>query len=68
MSGHGWQPIATAPRDGAELLIFGKWAYCPTMHVAQWIDGRWMVDTEDGSLGVAISPTHWMPLPEAPVA
>lgn len=62
----GWQPIETAPKDRTEVLIFGMWATYPTMHVAQWRQGQWKVDTEDGFWGVDVTPTHWMPLPATP--
>ncbi len=65
----GWQPIATAPKDGTEVLV-----WCPVEHdvaltgyhhVAgfQASDGYWYVC--DGSL---VQPTHWRPLPSPPGA
>jgi hypothetical protein len=61
----GWQPIATAPKD-CELLLYGEyasgalglvqgaWNHGGAMHMPHWMGG-------------IIRPTHWMPLPAAPV-
>ena len=56
-----WQPIATAPKDGSEVLLTdGKWKR--TGYWARRIE-RWSVDAV-----VPLSqPTHWMPLPPAPI-
>ena len=57
-----WNLIATAPRDGVEIITFwweGTW---PCMSIAHWdgIQSGWY----DGEWD--IYPTHWMPLPEPP--
>ena len=57
-----WQPIETAPKDGASVLI-GR-AQWPEPFVAHLEDGRWYIDGEDEPFDFA--PTHWMPLPDAP--
>lgn len=67
-----WQPIKTAPTDGTNILVW--WSsefHCPL--VAHWNDGKW----NDNKIGWKLTawdnsketePTHWMPLPEIPVA
>lgn len=64
----GWQPIATAPKDGTRFLAWG------TLHAPGWNDGEhpsqevctW---TQYGwyspSLG-GWEPTHWMSFPAPP--
>lgn len=64
----GWQPIETAPKNGTVILIFGVYVGYPIQHVVEWRKGRWKVDTEDGWWGVVVDPTHWMPLPNPPLA
>lgn len=62
-----WDPIETAPRDGAKIFIFGDGEMCS----AQWAERRnlWQVYTpSDGWLECEVSlPTHWQPLPTPPV-
>lgn len=61
----GWQPIATAPKDGTRLLLwdgilqFTGWC---AEHIGSG-ERFWT----DGHLGRAY-PTHWMPLPDPPSA
>lgn len=51
-----WQPIETAPRDGAEVLT---WNGTSRRIAAYAWDDRWQ------SEGLpSFVPTHWMPLPE----
>jgi hypothetical protein len=65
-----WQPIETAPKDGTRILVFEKiW---PEIVVAEWDEGTghhpgWRVYPNTESLDTC-DPTHWMPLPEPPVA
>jgi len=75
-----WQLIATAPKDGTEIILF-----CPTHSQGYEIEiGSWRVDDGcsgdkeplwldnsyyDFSTGYAstpLEPTHWMPFPEPP--
>jgi hypothetical protein len=55
----GWQPIETAPRDGAFVLIA-----CDEVYVARYDaeNDLWYFPVD----GCAIDPTHWMPLPAPP--
>ena len=66
-----WQPIATAPRDGTEVLIrcscTGMWVVSWVVDVSrEWMG--WCVD--DGKSDPyplrGRQPTHWRPLPEGP--
>lgn len=71
-----WQPIETAPKnpegkkDGPWVLIYCKWDH--GIRQARWtviVNGLtasmgWK--TRDGHEAARTSPTHWMPLPEAP--
>jgi hypothetical protein len=52
-----WQPIETAPRDGTPILTWGPEFMCPCDNY--WLSGGWYEYGE---------PTHWMPMPEAPIA
>lgn len=53
-----WQPIETAPRDGARILVKGG----GLTNIARWCYDFWEYDGYDGSF--TINPTHWMPLPD----
>jgi hypothetical protein len=57
--GATWEPIATAPTDGTEILIC-----CPggSRHVALWNGSEW----SDGT-GQRLRPVCWMPVPDAPL-
>ncbi len=62
-----WRPIATAPKNGTEILGF-----VPSTGrlVLQWnavafsatMKSEWLDTTE----GMPWEPTHWLPLPEGP--
>lgn len=75
----GWQPIATAPRDGSWILLAGgevdyQWDYDeqPPMvvgflHQGPLLGDLWMMGYfESGYIGEYENPTHWMPLPPSP--
>ena len=65
----GWQPIATAPKDGTRLLLcdsddagqidIGYWS------TSSWVatGGAWII-YENRSDTVELTPTHWQPLPD----
>jgi hypothetical protein len=61
----GWQPIATAPKDGKPILV---WA--PDDDFSSftgidlvWFDREWLYGQADSYPG---RPTHWMPVPADP--
>jgi len=62
-----WQPIATAPRDGTDILVC---AFGATMLVVAFDNEAknpefpWL--TLDGPGYNKDAPTHWMPLPTPP--
>ncbi len=67
-----WQPIETAPKDGAEVFL---WLPSPYNRIekARWFDlwENWQLgefpDHSDEYCGIGSAlPTHWMPLPAAP--
>jgi hypothetical protein len=63
-----WQPIETAPTDGAFVML-----YWPTMSITRYPvvgfnhgdEYGWEL-ADDRDYGEVI-PTHWMPLPSPPV-
>lgn len=67
-----WQPIETAPKDGTEVLLWGR---CERdgQFFAYDCNVGWY---DDGSIGdkgwtardLPIEPSHWMPLPKPPTA
>lgn len=74
----GWRPIATAPLDGTEVLLYTRnragipgavvghfmaGGYCIEDHPA--IDRGWYFWTGN-MFDIAHPPTHWMPLPAKP--
>jgi len=69
-----WNPIETAPKDGTNILVYGK----PTdiegcefrtagVHAAYWdaIDRSFCLKGATW-LGPFIAPSHWQHLPEPP--
>lgn len=65
---HGWRDIADAPKDGTDILVTNieEWIAKVCWHKGAWLQ----VDADGVILGdlVAIAyPTHWMPLPAAPL-
>ena len=76
----GWRPVSTAPKDGTLFLAYGAvghergrvehfiscWrSYWSERDDEYLTDGWWHHDSDiDGHRGY---PTHWMPLPEAPM-
>ena len=65
-----WQPIETAPKDGANILALCFENYPQVV--------KWHSEIDYGDEGVSqiwksvltdkfVIPTHWMPLPDAPV-
>ena len=65
MTSIGWQPIATAPRDGTEVLVYRKYdTGYELITVAHYFAGK---DNWEQGVGMYdIVPTHWQPLPDPP--
>lgn len=68
-----WQPIETAPRDGARILLGGCGGGGPSVETGLWGVGRynhrtkafgrgWVSDSGNADR----NPTLWMPLPALP--
>lgn len=72
-----WQPIETAPRDGTPILISNgvsvmeaRWLTECQMGQFVTAPGWQVVECEDGWYSIGLEadwPTHWMPLPAAPM-
>lgn len=57
---NGWQPIDTAPRDESEVIATNGYLIAVCQHV---YEDRWQ------PCGMPMfTPTHWMPLPDPPIA
>ena len=70
-----WQPIETAPRNKTILVMFDRYnynfmPYYPFITVSDYEEGKgWFHHTlndEDVLMTGKNTPTHWMPLPDAP--
>jgi len=78
----GWQPIATAPRDGTTIDVWVGGEFPRRIADVRWrkpTDSEWWVHAGDtiekpdstwhdtwGPFGKDSQPTHWMPLPAPP--
>lgn len=66
----GWNPIATAPRDGRPILAWDPY-YLMRCVRPDTTSGSWLTDLpygfERGEREMRVEPTHWMPLPEPPL-
>ena len=66
---HGWQPIETAPRDGAFVLVWNGYWISAAKYWEPY-DGTyrrgWVSETTELLELIEPQPTHWMPLPAAP--
>lgn len=70
-----WQPIETAPKNGTTVLLFTPYRHIdsdPTSGIRTgfWCkyDQLWDRDYSSKRMAKAEAPTHWMPLPSAPMA
>jgi hypothetical protein len=62
-----WQPIETAPKDGAEILVCELFGGSMISVPARWKDGRWrLVWVSWSDESDEIDPSYWTPLPEPP--
>lgn len=74
-----WQPISTAPKNGAHILVCSTNNPSTPPTTVHWFDSR-LYGARSGGAGWHLSvnlkgedsdyvwgpPTHWMPLPEPP--
>lgn len=65
-----WQPISTAPKDGTEVLLIGRFTTDLPLAVSRCI-GRWFLTQSDGRGWWTVNalpfyPTLWQPLPSPP--
>jgi hypothetical protein len=67
-----WQPIETAPKDGARVLLYGRVQEGFGSRVARWQETErgsvWLVQDTDMAIIHVPEPTHWQPLPEPPAS
>lgn len=71
-----WRPIATAPIDGTDILLW--WKSCKVPAVGSWsfdddadsddVKEGWRCDGDDCIPRNQQDCTHWMPLPAGPTA
>lgn len=62
------RPIATAPKDGTRILCWVPYHRSAKLS-GGWHDAAWSHYHQDFAAdinGFTSSPTHWLPLPEAP--
>lgn len=68
-----WQDISTAPKDKTDILLYRVWSLRTELPpiVAAWFDnsgGAGWCSHEKPDNFIEGKPTHWMPLPEPPLA
>ncbi len=61
-----WQPISTAPKDGAWFLAFRLIGGNPMIEQARWRTEKGCLGGVSWSYPKGSDPTHWMPLPDPP--
>lgn len=59
----GWQPIATAPTDGRDLILTST-DWNGDVLVGGFAFGKWR--ERPSPEGASMTPTHWMPIPPLP--
>jgi Lar family restriction alleviation protein len=57
-----WQDIATAPKDGTEVLAWNSGGY----RMLHWSDSSWPGPDWINEDGVPCHASHWRPLPKGP--
>ncbi|NHO17907.1 hypothetical protein GOB90_02785 [Acetobacter oeni] len=58
-----WRPIESAPKNGSAVLLF---FHMPDRGDYVWLD-KWDVQERNWLVAPRTAPTHWMPVPAAPV-
>jgi hypothetical protein len=64
--GDGWQPIETAPRDGAHFIAAAVGGGRDFIIEAWFQDGAFRTVLDEFEVNSAAVLTHWMPLPNPP--
>lgn len=64
----GWQPIATAPTDGTQILGYRLGRYAEACRVQRDDCEMWQFGRVSGNVKLypECKPTHWQPLPKPP--
>jgi hypothetical protein len=75
-----WQPIETAPKDGTEIIGFWpSYRKGRQVQVTYYVDtetreygkiervSQYWMSPSPWTVGERTAPTHWMPIPEAPI-
>lgn len=71
----GWQPIASAPKDGTEIILgdhggsyAGYWSTAECRRIPSSSEGNWFDECDRGNEVCArpSRPIHWMPMPDPP--
>lgn len=77
-----WQSIETAPKDGTHIVVWARWKWGDSLEEPSdyyacvciydefygWDknDSCFVSVTSNPYFDMAVDPTHWMPLPDAP--
>lgn len=64
--GDAWQPMNTAPADGAAILVLLNDSDIP--HAVRWGSPDWFMTWDSYSLSPEDGPRCWRPIPPAPDA
>lgn len=69
----GWRDIESAPKDGAEVLVWDEHSHIISQatwkdHHGHFASGGWYDAPYTGDSRRLARPTHWRPLPAAPLA
>ncbi len=68
MTADDWQPIASAPKDGTDILLAGTVGRKVRIKVGFWHADAWAVAiARSGAIPPFEQPTHWRPPPPPPV-
>ena len=60
-----WQPIETAPKDGAVILVWRPSLAIIRVQIACFVNDKWET-YGSGPMWEGYFPTHWQPLPPSP--
>lgn len=68
----GWRDIESAPKDGSEVLVWDEHSHIISQAVwkdrhGHFLSGGWQDAPYTGDSRRLARPTHWMPLPTAPI-